>query len=102
MAKLDHNSLTLPAVLKLLPDNLYAAQLYHKWTYFFYNKCEHHHRQKQTWCTHIAAVESQLEEVGRTVSNHVLEHVVVQAEVLVRRTRRQQDGETQRREYTNV
>lgn len=53
----------------------------------FHNKCEHHHRQKQTdwtgaWCTHIAAVESQLEEVRRTVSNHVLERVVVQAEVL--------------------
>lgn len=37
------------------------------------------------WWTHIAAVESQLEEVRRTVSHHVLEHVIVKAEVLVRR-----------------
>lgn len=34
------------------------------------------------WWTHIAAVKGQLEEVWWTVSNHVLERVVVQAEVL--------------------
>lgn len=39
---------------------------------------------RDVWWTHIAAVESQLEEVGRTVSDHVLERVVVQAEVLLR------------------
>lgn len=40
----------------------------------------------ERWRTHIAAVEGQLEEVRRTVSNHVLERVVVQAKVLLRRT----------------
>lgn len=34
------------------------------------------------WWTHIATVKSQLEEVRWTVSNHVLESVVVQAKVL--------------------
>ena len=43
------------------------------------------------WWTHIAAVESQLEEVRRTVSNHVLERVIVQAKVLLRRERRQRE-----------
>lgn len=38
--------------------------------------------------THVAAVESELEEVRRTVAHHVLEGVVVKAKVLVGRKRR--------------
>lgn len=34
------------------------------------------------WWTHVAAVKRQLEDVWWTVSNHVLERVIVQSEVL--------------------
>ena len=49
--------------------------------------------------THIAAVEGQLQEVGRTVSHHVLERVIVQAEVL---QEGKEHGETDRFGYMNV
>lgn len=57
--------------------------------FIFNSKCENH-------LTHIAAVEGKLEEVRRTVSDHVLERVIVQAEVLVK------ESETERQRGVNI